>query len=177
MSDFMNNMGATRATDAITHAALMGKQKTDNKGELNMQDFLMLMVAELQNQSIDNNADTSQMLSQMVMMQMVEAMTNMTEASVMSYAASLVGKTVTVGQFDSNGKLQEIVGNVNGTGTMNGQQVIFVDDKYYYLNEIIAVGTLPAEKTEGTEKPDAPSENQNSDDKNENQDKVPEIKA
>ena len=30
-----------------------------------------------------------------------------------------------------------------GTGTMDGQQVIFVNDEYYYLNEIMAVGKLP----------------------------------
>ena len=111
-----------------------------------MQDFLTLMVTELQCQSIDSTADTSEMLNQMVMMQMVSALTNMTDASVMSYAASLVGKTVTVGQYDSEGVLQEVVGTVTGTGSMGGEQVVFVNDKYYYMNEIMAVGTLPEMK-------------------------------
>ncbi|MEI3363572.1 MAG: hypothetical protein V8R75_14135 [Oscillospiraceae bacterium] len=51
------------------------------------------MVTELQNQSIDQTADTSDMLNQLVQMQMVQALVNMTDASVMSYAASLVGKS------------------------------------------------------------------------------------
>lgn len=123
-------------------ADLKVKSKSDSMG-LDMTDFLKLMVAELTNQSIDQTADTSDMLNQMVQMQMVQALVNMTDASVMSYAASLVGKQVTVGQYDSEGKLQEVVGTVTGTGTYNGNQVVFVGDKYYPLSEILAVGTLP----------------------------------
>ena len=103
------------------------------------------------NRSNGNDSIQLDMLNQMVQMQMVQAMVNMTDASLMSYAASLVGKEITVGQYDGNGKLQEIYGTVTGTGTMNGQQVVFVNDKYYYMNEIMAVGKLP--KVEET-KPD-----------------------
>ena len=96
-----------------------------------MTDFLTLMVTELKNQSIDQTADTSDMLNQLVQMQMVQALVNMTDASVMSYAASLVGKEVTVAQYDADGNLQEVVGVVTGTGTYDGNQVVFVGDKYY----------------------------------------------
>ena len=118
-----------------------------------MTDFLTLMVTELTNQSIDQAADTSDMLNQLVQMQMVQALVNMTDASVMSYAASLVGKEVTVGQYDSEGNLEEVVGTVTGTGTYNGNQVVFVGDKYYFLSEILAVGRLPqeVEKPDGTQ--------------------------
>ena len=44
----------------------------------------------------------------------------------------------------SEGKLQELVGTVTGTGTLNGKQVIFVGDEYYQMSEILAVGKLPA---------------------------------
>lgn len=139
--------------------------------ELDMTDFLTLMVTELTNQSIDETADTSDMLNQMVQMQMIQAITNMTDASIMSYAASLVGKEVTVGQFDADGNLQEVVGTVQGTGTMNGQQVVFVDDKYYYMNEIMAVGRLPEkveESGEGDEnKVNGTGQSENSGDKTE----------
>ena len=170
MATNMNDISGYLQTNAVASANKrpVVQQKNDNMG-LNMQDFLTLMVTELQSQSIDSTADTSEMLNQMVMMQMVSALTNMTDASVMGYAASLVGKTVTVGQVDGNGELQEIVGTVTGTGSMNGSQVVFVNDKYYYMNEIMAVGTLPkAEKPdtdpekpeEPAEKPAEPSENE-----------------
>ena len=41
-------------------------------------------------------------------------------------------------------EMAETVATVIGTGTLNGQQVIFLDnDKSYYLNQILAVGRLP----------------------------------
>ena len=143
MSGFMGDISGYLSAGAVNSTAATAAKKSSNAYGLEMQDFLTLMVTELQSQSIDSTADTSDMLNQMVMMQMVDALTNMTDASIMSYAASLVGKTVTVGQYDGKGNLQEVVGTVSGTGTMGGEQVVFVDDKYYYMNEIMAVGTLP----------------------------------
>ena len=152
MGDITNYLSA-----GYTSAATEAKKSSASSGgyDLDMQDFLNLMVTELQCQSLDSTADTSDMLNQMVMMQMVSALTNMTDASIMSYAASLVGKTVTVGVYDAQGVLEEVVGEVTGTGSMGGEQVVFVNDKYYYMNQIMAVGTLPkgenAEGTEGTD--------------------------
>lgn len=132
---------------------LYGTQKVGNKDvtiakkgsntDLDMTDFISLMIVQMTNQGIDDSMDTSEMLNQMVQMQMITSMVNMTDAVTMNYAASLVGKEVTVGKLGDDGKLQEVVGVVTGTGTMDGQQVIFVNDEYYYLNEIMAVGKLP----------------------------------
>lgn len=126
---------------------------TDPKAgqSLDMTDFLTLMVAMFQNQDIDNAASTADMMNQMVQMSVVQAITDIssliTESSVMTYAASLVGKDVTVGKV-VGGKIEEIYGTVTGTGTLGGQQVIFLGDDCYYLNEIMAVGRLPEEKEE-----------------------------
>ena len=118
---------------------------------LDFTDFMQLMVQQLQNQTIDNTADTSDMINQMVQMSVVQMMSkvqnsleDLTAASTMTYAASLVGKTVTVGTYDEEGNIQEIVGQVTGTGTYQDTPVIFVNDEMYPLNSIMAVGTLPA---------------------------------
>jgi len=156
MSDYMGDISSlSRYAGTMGAAAASRNQNASDAYGLDMQDFLTLMVTEMTHQSMDDTADTSEMLNQMVQMQMVQALTNMTDASIMSYAASLVGKEVTVGQFDADGKLQELVGVVSGTGTMGGSQVVFVNDKYYYMNEIMAVGRLPQEESaeeEGTDK-------------------------
>ena len=151
MSGYMGDITNFLAAGSVSAAATAKAQKANSGYDLDMQDFLTLMVTELQHQSIDATADTSEMLNQMVMMQMVSALTNMTDVSIMTYAASLVGKTVTVGQYDAEGQLQEIVGEVTGTGTMGGQQVVFVGEKYYYMSEIMAVGTLPQQEEVKTE--------------------------
>ena len=123
---------------------------SDNNMGLQFDDFLQLMVQQLQNQTIDNTADTSDMLNQLVQMSTVQMLTSVQDslealvsASTLNYAASLVGKTVTVGQYDEDGNIQEIVGTVTGTGTYQGTSVIFVDGEMYALNDIMAVGTLP----------------------------------
>lgn len=141
------------------------KEKEDalyeDKSTLSFTDMLSLMVAQFQNQTIDNQASTTDMMNQLVQMSSMQAMTEMstqikelTLANVMSYSASLVGKTVTVGVENSEtGKIDELVGVVQGTGTYDGQQVVYLDNgKGYFLKEIMAVGTLPP-KTE-TEEPD-----------------------
>lgn len=146
-------------------SGLTPKNSTSRKNntELDMQDFLQLMIVQLQSQTIDNAMDTSEMMNQLVQMQMISAITNMTETNVMSYASSLVGKVVTIGIPTEQG-LEEREVLVTGTGVMNGQQVIFGKDntgkiETYGLNQIMAVGQLPPiEDTEDPEDPEKPGE-------------------
>lgn len=164
MSDFMSDLGSYYKDTAVAGTAANKKVNIQKKGsntELDMTDFIQLMITQLTNQGIDESVDTSDMLNQMIQMQMVETIATLTDASVMSYAASLVGQMVTVGKFDSEGKLQEVYGQVTGTGTMNGNQVVFIDNgDYYQMNEILAVGKLPPKEEEGdkVEDPEKPGE-------------------
>ena len=134
------------------------EKESKDKSQLSFTDMLGLMVTQFQNQSIDNQASTTDMMNQLVQMTTMQAMTALTTkmdevalANVMSYSASLVGKEVTVGVWnEETGKLEEIVGVVKGSGTYDGQQVIYLDNgKGYFLSDIMAVGTLPPK----TEKP------------------------
>lgn len=150
MADISGLLGVKGATTP--------KNSTSRKGntELNMQDFLQLMVVQLTSQTIDDTMDTSEMMNQLVQMQMISAITNLTESSVMSYASSLVGKVVTVGVV-SGDSLEEREIAVMGTGTYDGQQVIFGSDgEMYRLSQIMAVGRLPNE--DGTYGPKVPGE-------------------
>lgn len=147
MSDLANRLGTT------ANVARKAQNSTNKKAgkELDMNDFLTLMVAMFQNQDIDNAASTTDMMNQMVQMSVVQAITNIStlidDSTVLTYAASLVGKEVTVGQYVGK-ELKEIVGVVTGTGTLNGQQVIFIGDESYYLNDVMAVGRLPDKGTD-----------------------------
>lgn len=156
MSSYMQDIGSVRTNDATPVATHSTARKKDANNTLDMTDFLTLMIVQLQNQTIDSTADTSDMLNQMVMMQMITALTNVTDATVMSYASSLVGKEVTVGVYNGSG-VEERVVTVTGTGVSNGDQVIFTSDgESYKLSSIIAVGRLPdLEETPST--PETPS--------------------
>lgn len=149
MSDYMGDLGSL--LNVQTAGAVVPKHTTNKKAgqSLDMDGFLQLMVAMLQNQTMDSTADTSEMMSQMVQMSVVQAITDIStlvsQSTSLTYAASLVGKEVTIGQYDAAGKLHETVGKVTGTGTLKGQQVVFIGDDCYYLTDIMAVGRLPDE--------------------------------
>lgn len=160
-SNSMADIAGLLGSNSITTPKHTTSRK--NNTELNMEDFLQLMVVQLQNQTIDDAMDTSEMMNQLVQMQMISAITNMTETNVMSYASSPVGKVVTIGITTEEG-LEEREVLVTGTGVMNGQQVIFGKDntgkiETYGLNQIMAVGQLPPpEETEDPENPENPGE-------------------
>ena len=144
MSDFMSDLANMQLNSVLySTAEKTTKNKSAGSTALDMTDFLTMMVAQFQNQDPENAASTTDMLNQMVQMSMIQAITNITDAATMIYSSSLVGKEVTVGQLDSDGKLQEIVGTVTGTGTYNGNPVVFVDGVSYNLSSILAVGRLP----------------------------------
>lgn len=147
MADFTStDLSGIYGSGAAANKNVKIQKKGDNLN-LDMTDFIQLMITQLTNQGIDETVNTSDMLNQMIQMQMVETIATLTDASVMSYAASLVGQKITVGKYDSEGNLQEYCGRVTGTGTLNGQQVVFLDNKeYYQMSEIMAVGELPPPK-------------------------------
>lgn len=144
---------------------LATKNSTSKKAgkDLTTDDFLVLMCAMFQNQDIDNTASTADMMNQFVQISVIQAVTDITnliqDTSTLTYASSLVGKTVTIGLYEGK-ELKEIEGVVTGTGTLNGEQVIFIGDDIYMLTDIMAIGKLPEikdpEKPENPENPDNP---------------------
>ena len=174
----INQTGKTQAADQPWKLPSKKEETGKDNSTLTFDDMLMLMVTQMQNQTIDNQMDTSDMMNQLIQMTVMQALTDMTtqvedltNANIMSYSASLVGKEVTVGVLDSKGALaEEIVGTVTATGTYNGQQVIFLGDRYYPLSSIMSVGRLPDEAIDGNN-PTEPAD-PDGDDKTEGDDKV-----
>ena len=157
MSSYMGDLGVYLNSSATTTPKTSTSRP--NNTELSFTDMLSLMVVQLQNQTMDDTADTSQMLSQMIQMQVVQSITDITDATVMTYASSLVGKDVTIGTYNKKGQLEERVVTITGTGYSNGEQVLFAGNEIISLKDIMAVGRLPeieevkdTDKTEDSEK-------------------------
>ena len=148
MSEYYTDLSGIVSTglEYSARAAQSNVRKTTEN--LEMDDFLKLMVATFQNQTIDNTADISDMMNQMVQMSVIQAITNVTnlitESSNLSYAASLVGKEVTIAQT-IGASTRQITGTVTGTGTLEGRQIVFLGDESYWLSDVMAVGKLPSE--------------------------------
>ena len=120
-------------------------QKGEDMG-LDFTDYLQLMVQQLQNQTMDNTTDTSDMLNQLVQMSVVQMMTTvktsidtLVDANTLTYAASLVGKTVTVGEYGEDGKparLEAVVLSTQHDENVTQEQ-IHKDIKKYVFDEIL----------------------------------------
>ena len=137
--------------DSVDSASKDREEQRRPNNQLTFEDMLSLMVTQLQNQTIDNTADTNDMMNQLISMTVMQSLTTLTTAveevqtaSVMSYAASLVGKEVTLGVYnEQTKKIEEVYGTVEASGTYDGKQVIFVNGESYFLSSIMAVGKLP----------------------------------
>ena len=173
MSDYMGDLSTVFGTGGVDYSnTALGKK---DRSTLDLDDYLKLMVAMFQNQTMDNTADISDMMNNMVQMSVVQAISSISslieESTALNYAASLVGEKVTVG-IVNNGQLTEIEGYVAATGTYNGVQVIFLKDKagnpiegYVPITSIMTVGWLSdtrmpggAENPGGSEDPVDPTD-------------------
>ena len=114
---------------------------------LDFDQYLKLLVAQMQNQDFNDPMDDSEVLAQMAQYSMLEGIKNMTQQANISYAMSLVGKVVTVnlGKGYITGKVDSVVINngeaaliVNGVAFSASQVSDIVDpDAYNELKELI----------------------------------------
>lgn len=136
------------AQSAYGSAVTSVRHTTNDKASmaLDMSDFLQLMVATFQNQTMDSSADISDMMNQMVQMSVIQTLDNLnavlTQNSNLSYAASLVGKEVVVNQGIGR-ETRQISGIVTGTGALDGEQMVYLGNDAYRLTDIVGVGRLP----------------------------------
>ena len=124
-------------------------------GMLSMTDFYTLLAAQLKYQDADNPMDTSEMMAQMVQSQMIQTLSQLSEVTITTYAASMSGKEVTVAEVDINGNYtgKNTVGVVESVVFSGSSPVLFVNGKSYTMSQLMAVGKIPE-----TEKPEKPEE-------------------
>jgi flagellar basal-body rod modification protein FlgD len=127
-----------------TYADIYGTSSTSSSSStsLSINDFYKLLAAQIQYQDADNPMDTSEMMAQLVQTQMIQAIEQMSQINVISYAASLVGKEVTMAEVSATS------GNFTGettTGVIEGvlmgdNPILYVNGNGYYLSQIMTVG-------------------------------------
>lgn len=85
-------------TPTATAAAASGAQSTaavsNPNGTLGQNDFLKLMIAQLQAQNPMDPANTNEFMGELAQFTQVEQLTNLAQANELSSAVSLIGRTV-----------------------------------------------------------------------------------
>lgn len=137
-----------------TQMAQASAQRSSSMKEqtLGLQDFLKLMVAQLQNQDMMNPTSDTEFIAQLAQFSSLQAMTSMADQYNNAYAVSMIGKEVTAATLDKDGNLQQTTGVVTGVGLFEGTPVVYIGKDRFELSNIMVVGKLPtAEEPEGGE--------------------------
>lgn len=142
-------MAVNNINNNINTAAVKAQTETLKKTKANsfeMDDFMQMMVAQLQNQDMHSSMDSSEYVNQMAQYSMIQAITDMTASmsdmmtlSTTNYGVSLIGKEVTMAMTGSDGAIESKTGLVEGVNFFNGQTQVMVDGKSYSLTQIMSV--------------------------------------
>lgn len=130
-----------------SEATVKSKSEKDNLS-LEFDDYLKIIVAQLQNQDMTNPTDTSDFINQMVQYTTIQAMQEMNSLSKSSYAMSFIGKDVVIAETDSRGDVQTKNGVVEGVSLYYDEPVFIVDGKEYPMSSIMIAGKLQEKEEE-----------------------------
>jgi flagellar basal-body rod modification protein FlgD len=118
-------MTTTPATSATTAGPTTGTEPAAQPGMLGQNDFLKLMIAQLQAQDPLQPANTNEYISELAQFTQVEQMTNLASATELTGAVQLIGRNVTYRDGSGSahgGKVESVQSNASGTTlTVEGQ--------------------------------------------------------
>lgn len=119
---------------------------------VNMQDFLMLVVAQMQNQDMNSDQDNSQFMSQMAQMASMQAMQELTSAFMSSMSMSYMGKYVKASAYVTNeaGELQPVKaeGYVERVNFNGGEASVLIGDTWFKVGDVYEVNNTKPDDTD-----------------------------
>ena len=120
-------------------ASAYGTQRSSKVGtdKLDTSDFLRLMAAQLQNQTIYDHIDSSEFLAQLAQFSTLSMMGELTNAIKANMAISLLGKNVMVPAPDYSGGYRS--GTVSGITMEDGVPYVRVNDTYYSITDLLEI--------------------------------------
>ncbi|MCH5251983.1 MAG: hypothetical protein J1F22_03315 [Lachnospiraceae bacterium] len=138
----VNSSNLTTALDELTWAdrdAATTGSKTRGSSELGKEEFLKLLVTQLQNQDPLNPQSDTEFISQLAQFSSLEQMSNLNSAFANSSAYSMVGKEVIVQEIDSAGRVTEVQGTVDFVEIRNGEAYLSINGKSYSMDDLVMV--------------------------------------
>jgi flagellar basal-body rod modification protein FlgD len=131
-------VNAPASSDSVS-----GAQQT-----LTQNDFLQLLVAQMENQDPLQPQSDTEMASQMAQFTSLTETTNMSSSLSDMQANSLIGSTVTLQEANSQQTTSGVVGSVLlGSESSDGTPQVVVNGTAYDLNQILAVTPTTSTQT------------------------------
>lgn len=133
----INADGSVSQTASTMSSTLSSIGTTQNKTTLDVDAFLQLMVAEMQNQDPLEPTDNTQYMAQLATFTQVEATTEMNDNQLKQTASNLVGKYVIMQTtLNSDGY---VGGKVDYWEVIKDTVYLGIDDKLYDINDLDTV--------------------------------------
>ncbi|MGI6578180.1 MAG: flagellar hook assembly protein FlgD [Eubacteriales bacterium] len=131
----------------------------DSNSTVNFDDFLNLMIAQLQNQDFTNPVDDAEYMAQLAQLSMVRQMQDISQSSLRSYAASLLGKVASVSRLLENGERVVDTGYVDSISFSGDEMKFMVNGRLYAITDIVQI--FDPGYIEAGEPPQDPPEEEN----------------
>ena len=115
---------------------------TKKSSGMDMQGFLKLMAAQMQNQSVTSQTDDSQYITEMTLYTAIQALNTQTAESNKQYAASLVGSDVLISTTDkSTGAAKQVSGTVTKAvfSSSSDSAGVQIGDTIYNISNVAQV--------------------------------------
>jgi flagellar basal-body rod modification protein FlgD len=142
MSDLIapvsQNTDGTYTVD-ISESSQEASEERKVGSELDKEDFLLLLVTQMQYQDPLDPADNTEYVAQLAQFSELEQMTNLNTTMSNNSAYTLVGQEVLVRQSSSTGDTQEIQGTVQKVSIKNGDAYVTIDGSDYAYDDVVQV--------------------------------------
>lgn len=109
---------------------------TKGNDSVNKEDFLQLLVAQMQYQDPLEPTDNTQWVTQYAQFTQVEELQNMSSSMELSRASSLVGQTVIMNVTQSNGSTTTVQGSVEYVTYESGKAYLSINGGLYSLDDL-----------------------------------------
>lgn len=137
----MAGVTSTGLTTSLDELTINQENQVTYRGssELGKEEFLQLLVCQLQNQDPLNPQSDQEFIAQLAQFSSLEQMTNMNETFSNNSAYSLVGKEVIVQKTDSNGSVTEVRGTVDYVEMKNGDAYLSINGQSFEVDDLLQV--------------------------------------
>ena len=116
-----------------------GTQKKSNGSDLGKDDFLKLLVTQMQYQDPLNPQADTDFIAQLAQFSSLEQMQNMNTTNTNSQAFSLVGKEVIVENTNAKGETSQVQGTVDYVNVRNGKAYLSIQDELYSIDKLVTI--------------------------------------
>jgi flagellar basal-body rod modification protein FlgD len=126
------NVHAAQGTSAVPSKVEARKPKQ----ELGQEDFMKLLVAQMQNQDPLNPMNDQEMIGQMAQFSLLEQMEALNQSFLSAQALQLIGKTVYAEVNKAGGEVLPVAGQVDRVSLRDGKIILGIGDNEASMDDI-----------------------------------------